>query len=105
MAMVRESQLVTSLTVPRTAMVVEILATVSAPLGLIGAGDCEALLAATLGRLSREDRLQVSFTTALRPSPRRAFRVTCLPDDPAVQRRARRMGIHLVDLNACKLGT
>ena len=49
--------------------------------------------------LSPEDRLKVSFTTGLRHSPRRPFRLFLLPHDPAALRHFHRQpGVSVVNL-------
>jgi hypothetical protein len=62
-----------------------------------------ALFAALFQRLTPEHRLQVSFTTGLRHSPRRPFRLFVLPRDPAVFRQfQRQVGITVFELDAAK---
>jgi hypothetical protein len=62
-----------------------------------------ALFAALFQRLTPEQRLQVSFTTGLRHSPRRPFRLFVLPWDPAVRRQfQRQVGVTVVELEAAK---
>jgi len=43
-------------------------------------------LSLLLRQIPREERLKVSFTTGLRPSPRRPFRLCLLPSDPVARR-------------------
>lgn len=62
-----------------------------------------ALFAALFQRLTPEHRMQVSFTTGLRHSPRRPFRLFVLPTDPAVLRQfQRQVGITVFELEAAK---
>ncbi|HEX5105734.1 MAG TPA: hypothetical protein VFV87_18065 [Pirellulaceae bacterium] len=44
-----------------------------------------------LHQLAPDERLEVSFTTGLRPSSRRPFKLSIVPDDPALARQSQRM--------------
>ncbi|HEY2826329.1 MAG TPA: hypothetical protein VGJ04_01920, partial [Pirellulales bacterium] len=67
---------------------------------LAGAGNAETLIGGLLQCFPKECRAEISFTTGLRYSPRRAFRLAFLDDDVAEQRRAvRQDGVSIVDLS------
>jgi len=51
----------------------------------------ERLFQAMFYQLQPLDRLNVSFTTGLKPSSRRAFKVTIAPNDPSLVRQSQRM--------------
>lgn len=51
----------------------------------------ERLLQVLLHQLSPAERLTVSFTTGLRPSSRRPFKLSFVPDDPQLARQSQRM--------------
>ncbi len=57
------------------------------PLGLAAGDEGPRLVAALVNCLPLNCRLEFSFTTNLKFSPRRPFRVLCLPDDPVERRR------------------
>lgn len=64
-------------------------------------GSPATLFAALFQRLTPEHRLQVSFTTGLRHSARRPFRLFVLPSDPAVRRQfQRQIGVTVFELEA-----
>jgi len=62
-----------------------------APVAVVTNVPSERLFHAALNRLLPQDRLGVTFTTGLRPSPRRPFRVTTLPSDPSLVRQSQRL--------------
>ena len=67
--------------------------------GLATSFPVRLLLPALFQLISAEDRLKVSFTTGLRHSPRRPFRLFLLPSDPAVRRQfQRQQGVTVVEL-------
>jgi GTPase-associated protein 1, N-terminal domain type 2 len=51
----------------------------------------ERLFQTMLYQLEPAERLEVSFTTGLKPSSRRAFKLTIAPDDPSLVRQSQRM--------------
>ncbi|MDX1948002.1 MAG: hypothetical protein SFU86_21565 [Pirellulaceae bacterium] len=51
----------------------------------------ERLFQVVLWELAPAQRLAVSFTTGLRPSSRRPFRLATVPDDPALARQSQRI--------------
>jgi len=56
-------------------------------------------LSLLLGHISREERLKFSFTTGLRPSPRRPFRLCLLPSDPEARRPfLRQSGLTVIEI-------
>ena len=58
-----------------------------------------SLFSALFRLLPTEERLRVSFTTGLRHSPRRPFRLFLLPSDPFAQRQFQRQpGVTVVEL-------
>jgi len=62
-------------------------------------GQVERLFQAILHTFSPEDRLTISFTTGLKDSPRRPFKLFVLPNDPSVVRQSQRLsGTRVVDL-------
>ena len=73
-------------------------------------GDCavvvsslsvENVLISLFNRLPEDRRLEISFSTGLRFSPRRAFRLLAAPKDVAEQRQlARQPGVKIVSLDA-----
>lgn len=67
-----------------------IQAALEQPIGLVGGGHNQRLLAGLLNCLPPECRGEMEFATGLRYSPRRPFRIVCLPDDPAERRRLER---------------
>lgn len=54
------------------------------------AGHAQRLIAGLLNCLPPSCRAEISFTTGLRISPRRPFRLVCIPPDPAEIRRVER---------------
>ncbi|HBO44653.1 MAG TPA: hypothetical protein DD670_12120 [Planctomycetaceae bacterium] len=67
-------------------------------LAIAGAVEPEHLIAGLLNCLPPECRTQFSFSTGLRYSPRRPFRITTLADDPAELRQTqRRQGTTVLD--------
>jgi len=58
----------------------------------------EQLIAGLLNLLPVECRLEFSFSTALKSSPARPVRISCLEDDPANWRAIARGGVTLLDL-------
>jgi hypothetical protein len=66
---------------------------------LVTSGHVERLFQAVLHAFPQEDRLKISFTTGLKDSQRRPFKLFVLPNDPAVVRQSQRMnGAKIVDL-------
>lgn len=66
---------------------------------VVTSGHVERLFQAILHAFAPEDRLSVSFTTGLKDSPRRPFRVFVLPNDPAVVRQSQRLSqARVIDL-------
>lgn len=55
--------------------------------GLVTSLPARSLVSALFQLLPPAERLKVSFTTGLRPSPRRPFRLFLLPDNPALRRQ------------------
>jgi hypothetical protein len=51
----------------------------------------DRLFQALLHHLEPAERLEVSFTTGLKPSSRRAFKLSIVPDDPSLVRQSQRM--------------
>jgi hypothetical protein len=51
----------------------------------------ERLFQALLHQLHLAERLDVSFTTGLKPSSRRPFKLSIVPDDPALVRQSQRL--------------
>ncbi|HTQ38333.1 MAG TPA: hypothetical protein VMJ32_04860 [Pirellulales bacterium] len=71
---------------------------------LAGAQHCETLIGGLLQCFPVECRGELTFTTGLRFSPRRPFRLSPLSSDGAEQRRAlRHEGVTLVDLSRCDM--
>ena len=67
---------------------------------LIAPAHAQRLVAGLINCLPLECRLDFSFSTGLKYSPRRPFRVVCLGGRPAEQRRlARRYGLTLVEIS------
>ena len=62
------------------------------------------LFQVVLHQLSLNERLDISFTTGLRPSSRRPFKLSIAPSDPALARQSQRIGggriIEVVATNA-----
>jgi GTPase-associated protein 1, N-terminal domain type 2 len=68
---------------------------------LAGVGNSETLIGGLLQCFPPDCRTEISFTTGLRYSPRRPFRLAPLDSDAAEQRRAARQeGVSVVDLTA-----
>jgi hypothetical protein len=63
----------------------------SPTVAVLTSGHVERLFQALLHALPPADRLQLSFTTGLKDSPRRPFRLFVLPNDPALIRQSRRL--------------
>jgi len=62
-------------------------------------GQVERLFQSILHTFSPEDRLTISFTTGLKDSPRRPFKLFVLPNDPSIVRQSQRLnGARVVDL-------
>jgi hypothetical protein len=51
----------------------------------------DSLFQAALHQLSPSERQEISFTTGLRPSQRRPFRLSLLPDDTSLIRQSQRL--------------
>lgn len=56
-----------------------------------------ALIQAAFHRLTEQQRLTASFTTGLRHSARRPFRLSILPADPAMVRESQRSGCRVIE--------
>lgn len=67
--------------------------------GLVHVAQPLPLLAGLFFWLPREVRPDISFTTCLKASPRRPFRLICLDDKPAELRQHARRGIKLLDVS------
>jgi len=66
---------------------------------VLTSGHVERLYQAILHSFSPEDRLTISFTTNLKDSPRRPFKLFVLPNDPSIVRQSTRLnGAKVVDL-------
>jgi len=62
-------------------------------------GHVERLFQAVLHALPADERLQLSFTTGLKDSPRRPFRLFVLPNDPTLMHQSQRLDeVRIVDL-------
>jgi GTPase-associated protein 1, N-terminal domain type 2 len=78
--------------------VVEAVAS-SPSVALLTNGHVERLFQAILHSFSPEDRLTISFTTGLKDSPRRPFKLFVLPNDPSIVRQSQRLnGAKVIDL-------
>lgn len=79
----------------------EILAALveSPRVAVMTSGHVERLFQALLHALPLAERPQLSFTTNLKDSPRRPFRLFILPNDPALMRQSQRLSaVRIVDL-------
>lgn len=66
---------------------------------VLTSGHVERLFQAILHSVSVEERLQLSFTTNLKDSPRRPFKLFVLPNDPALMRQSQRLNaVRIIDL-------
>jgi hypothetical protein len=73
---------------------------------VLTSGHVERLFQAILHALPAADRLKLSFTTGLKDSSRRPFRLFVLPNDPSLIRQSRRMnGAKVIDLTGEPAGT
>jgi hypothetical protein len=80
----------------------DLLAALAAgPCAVVGADDHEDTVSAIVSKLPPPERLQCSFTTALRYSPQRPFRLMCLPDQLRLCRRVTRGGVRVFELARC----
>ena len=71
----------------------------SPSVAVVTAGHVERLFEAILHAFSPDERLAISFTTGLKDSPRRPFKLFVLPNDPAIIRQSQRVsGATLIDL-------
>ena len=71
---------------------------------VLTSGHVERLFQAMLHALPLAARLSISFTTNLKESPRRPFKLFVLPNDPALVRQSQRLsGARLIDLAAAEL--
>ena len=71
----------------------------TARVAALSSGHVERLFQAILHALPIEQRLNVSFTTGLKDSPRRPFKLFVLPSDPSIVRQSQRLnGARVVDL-------
>ncbi len=62
-------------------------------------GQVERLFQSILHTFGPEDRITISFTTGLKDSPRRPFKLFVLPNDPSTVRQSQRLsGARVVDL-------
>ncbi len=79
----------------------ELVAAVAGPttVAILTSGHVERLFQAVLHAFSPEERLNLSFTTNLKDSPRRPFKLFVLPNDPSIIRQSQRLnGTRIVDL-------
>ncbi len=79
----------------------EVLAalTASARVAVMTSGHVERLFQALLHALPENERLSLSFTTGLKDSPRRPFKLFVLPNDPSLMRQSQRLtDVRVVDL-------
>jgi hypothetical protein len=68
---------------------------------VLTSGHVERLFQAILHALPLEDRPSISFTTGLKESTRRPFKLFVLPNDPALVRQSQRLnGARVIDLIA-----
>jgi hypothetical protein len=71
----------------------------SKSVAVVTSGHVERLFQALLHAFSPPDRLTISFTTGLKDSPRRPFKLFVLPNDPTIVRQAQRVsGVRIIDL-------
>jgi len=71
----------------------------STNVAVLTSGHVERLFQALLHAFTPEERLSLSFTTGLKDSPRRPFKLFVLPNDPAIVRQSQRLnGAKVVDL-------
>jgi hypothetical protein len=71
----------------------------SPSVAVLTSGHVERLFQALLHAFSSADRLTISFTTNLKDSPRRPFKLFVLPNDPSIVRQSQRLsGAKLIDL-------
>jgi hypothetical protein len=71
---------------------------------VLTSGHVERLFQATLHALPLDSRLSISFTTSLKESPRRPFKLFVLPNDPTIVRQSQRTsGAHVIDLAAAEV--
>ena len=69
--------------------------------GVVAPGGMGRSVASLLACLPVPCRVEVTFCTGLKPSPRRPFRVVPAPDDPMLRRRVERQyNLRIVDLGA-----
>lgn len=73
---------------------------------IVTSGHVERLFQAALHAFAPEDRLKISFTTGLKDSPRRPFKLFVVPNDPALVRQSQRLcGARVVELASADLAT
>lgn len=83
---------------PLSGLATSVLASPS--VGVATSLSARSVFSALFRVLPLEGRLKVSFTTGLRHSPRRPFRLFLLPSDPLAQRQFQRQpGVTVVELN------
>jgi hypothetical protein len=71
----------------------------SPSVAVLTSGHVERLFQALLHAFTPQERLAISFTTGLKGSPRRPFKLFVLPNDPAVVRQSQRVnGAKVIDL-------
>src|SRR6185295_16611213 len=71
----------------------------SPSVAVLTSGHVERLFQPILHSFSPDDRLTISFTTGLKDSPRRPFKLFVLPNDPSIVRQSQRLnGAKVVDL-------
>jgi hypothetical protein len=71
----------------------------TASVAVVTAGQVERLFEAILHAFSADERLAISFTTGLKDSPRRPFKLFVLPNDAAIVRQSQRVsGATIIDL-------
>ena len=63
----------------------------SASVAVVTSGHVERLFQAILHTFTPEERLTISFTTGLKDSPRRPFKLFVLPNDQAIVRQSQRL--------------
>jgi hypothetical protein len=80
--------------------------TSAGPVAVLTSGHVERLFQALLHALPLDTRLSVSFTTNLKESARRPFKLFVLPNDSAIIRQSQRLsGARIVDLAGAEVPT
>ena len=71
----------------------------SPSVAIVTSGQVERLFQAVLHAFTAEERASISFTTGLKDSPRRPFKLFVLPNDPTIVRQSQRAnGTKVIDL-------